>query len=436
MHIVSLLNITRYTTQVNRCGINALMDTVRAASHNINNLYNLTTSLATSINFHQLILHIRSVFANLHDSLNYIQMVSTHTMVYINAATSGTLSPHVLPVVDLQRMQQHMANTLQPTLHLPISPEDILHFYRYLNTHVLIENKQFLLLVDMPIQDRSRQITIHQILTLDIPQGNYSAHYDVNTKYLGITKDATMAVELSTTQFQACQEANGQFCSITTPFQPLANPPSCIAALYAKNTVDITSKCSLQIQKASITNLPTQIAPDVWILTTPIAAPVNTMTLICPKKAMETIPIQKPVHILKLPMACSATLPNFHLPPRYETPTLDVNISLNMVNLHMINISAQDFYIWKHLGSPRSEMQQQHLTTIPSIPVHKIYQHLLNNTLPIILFDKKSMEHTGSIWTLFSHQGIYVSAIGTLIPAGLGLFCCYFFWYQPVRLAC
>ena len=267
-------------------------------------------------------------------------------------------------------------------------------------------------------------------------QGNYSACYDVDTKYLGNTKGATMAVELSTTQFQACQEANGQFCSITTPFQPLANPPSCIAALYAKSTVDITSKCSLQICKASVTNLPTQIAPDVWILTMPIAAPANTMTLICPERAMETIPIQKPIHILKVPMACSATSPNFYLPPRYETLTLDVNISLNMANLHMINILAQDFCIWKHLGSNRSDMQLQHIITIPSIPVHKIYQHLHNNTLSIIPFDKESTENTSSIWTLFSHQGIYISAIGSLIPVGLGLFCCYFFWCQLARLAC
>ena len=232
----------------------------------------------------------------------------------------------------------------------------------------------------------------------------------------------------STTQFQAYQEANGQFCSITTPFQPLANPPSCIAALYAKSTADITSKCSLQICKASVTNLPTQIAPDVWILTTPTAAPANTMTLTCPKKAMETIPIQKPIHILKLSMACSATSPDFYLPPRYETPTLDVNITLNMANLHMINMSVQDFHIWKHLGSNRSDMQLQHLTTIPSIPVHKIYQHLINNTLPIIPFGKEPMDNTGSIWTLFSHLGIYISAIGLLIPVGLGLFCCHFFW--------
>ena len=72
VHIVSILNITRHATQINRCGINALMDVVRATSHDINNLYNVTTSLATSINFHQLILYIRSVFANLCDSLNYI----------------------------------------------------------------------------------------------------------------------------------------------------------------------------------------------------------------------------------------------------------------------------------------------------------------------------------------------------------------------------
>ena len=81
-----------------------------------------------------------SVFANLQDSLHYLQTVSTHTIEYIDAATSGILSPHVLPVTDLQKMLQHIADTLPPTLHLPISPEDTLHFYRYLCTHVLIEN--------------------------------------------------------------------------------------------------------------------------------------------------------------------------------------------------------------------------------------------------------------------------------------------------------
>ena len=138
---------------------------------------------------------------------------------------------------------------------------------------------------------------------------------------------------------------------------------------------------------------------------------------------METIIIQKPIHILKLPTACSATSSDFYLPPRYETPTLDVNIALSMANIHMIIISAQDFCIWQHLGNSRSDVQLQHLTTIPSIPVHIIYQHLLNNTLPIMPFDmdEESTEHTDSIWTLFLHPGIHVTAIGLLISAWIRL---------------
>ena len=138
-----------------------------------------------------------------------------------------------------------------------------------------------------------------------------------------------------------------------------------------RGTADITSKCSLQIQKALDTNLPTQIAPDVWILTPPLAAPANTMTLICAEKPIETIIIQKPVHILKLPMACGATSSNFYLPPIYKTLTLDVSISLTLANLQMINILAQDFHIWQHLGNNRSDVQLQHLTTIPSIQYTK-----------------------------------------------------------------
>ena len=59
VHVISILNFTRYATHVSRHSINILMDVAEATSHDINNLYNLTMSLATSISFHQLILHIR-----------------------------------------------------------------------------------------------------------------------------------------------------------------------------------------------------------------------------------------------------------------------------------------------------------------------------------------------------------------------------------------
>ena len=435
VHIISILNVTRYATQVNRHSINNLIDAVHTATQDINNLYNVTTSLASSITFNQMILHIRSVFANLHDSMHYLHTLSTHTMDYINAATSGILSPHVLPVADLQTMLQHIVDTFPPTLHLPISSVDTLHFYRYLCTHVLIEEKQFLLLIDIPIQDRAHQITIHQVFNLDIPHGNYSAHYNINTRYFGVTKDATMGLELSTTQFEVCQQANGQFCYISSPFQPLANPPTCITALYAKKEASIKSKCSLQLCKTTTTSLPTQITPNVWILTTPTSAPTDAISLIFPEKPMETIPIRQPLHILKLPTACSATSAHFFLPPRYETPVLNVNLSLDMANLQVVNITTLHFCIWQHMGRNHSETQLQHLVTLPSIPIHKVYQHLLNSSLHLTPFAMKPSEDTDTLWNLFTHPGIYVSALGSLILVGIGLFCCYFFWCQPARLA-
>ena len=65
VHIISILNVTRYAAQINRHSINILMDKMDETSQDVNNLYNLTISLATILSYHQIILYIRSVLANL-----------------------------------------------------------------------------------------------------------------------------------------------------------------------------------------------------------------------------------------------------------------------------------------------------------------------------------------------------------------------------------
>ena len=96
----------------------------------------------------------------------------------------------------------------------------------------------------------------------------------------------------------------------------------------------------------------------------------------------------------------------------------------------MVNISSLDFHIWQYLEDHRNETQLWHLATIPLIPVNKIYQHIISGTQHITPFNAadESTGDTDLIWTLFLHTRIYVMAIGSLIPAGLGVFCCYFFW--------
>ena len=104
-------------------------------------------------------------------------------------------------------------------------------------------------------------------------------------------------------------------------------------------------------------SIPSQLTLSVWVLTTPPSATTTAITLICPGETLKFVTIQKPIHILQLPPACSATMPNFHLPPHYKNSALEVNISLDMANLNMINISSLDFHIWQHLEKHQNESQ-------------------------------------------------------------------------------
>ena len=90
------------------------------------------------------------------------------------------------------------------------------------------------------------------------------------------------------------------------------------------------------------------------ILTSAPSTVTTTITLICPGETTKFITVKKPIHILCLPPACSTTSSHFHLPP-YELPELAVNISLDMANFNMVNISSLDFCIWQHLKDHRNE---------------------------------------------------------------------------------
>ena len=123
---------------MNRQHINIVMNRVEWTHQDITTLYNIAYSLYSSLSYQQIILHIHSILANLRDSLYYMREVAIHTIDNVDAATTGILSPHVLPIEDLRKMLLYIEETLPSTMHLPVSSEDALHIYRYLCTHILI----------------------------------------------------------------------------------------------------------------------------------------------------------------------------------------------------------------------------------------------------------------------------------------------------------
>ena len=150
----------------------------------------------------------------------------------------------------------------------------------------------------------------------------------------------------------------------------------CVSALYAKNSAHISSHCSIQMGKPAEVAMPIQITLNVWIITTSPSTPQYTLTQICPGTPTRLISIRIPIHTLELPATCSITSPYFYLPLAYHNLHWAMNVSLFSANLHMINILSLDFHVQHHLEDHHNDIELQHLTTIPSIPVSKLYLHL------------------------------------------------------------
>ena len=169
----------------------------------------------------------------------------------------------------------------------------------------------------------------------------------------------------------------------------------------------------LQIRNTNSATIPTLIAPNVCILTSAPTAVMTGITIIYPDEAPRFIKTQTHIHILCLPPACSATSQHFHLTPCHETHQLNINISLNTVNLNVMNVLSPEFRIWQHLEDHWKRTQLHHLINIPSLPIDQLYKHMVSSNRPITPFSStdESIDDTASLWTLFYHTRIYVTQL-------------------------
>ena len=282
---------------------------------------------------------------------------------------------------DLQKMLYQIESELPPNMHLPIPSSDPLHFYRYLWSHVLVEESQFLLLIDVPIQDRAQQIQIYKIINLPVPVGNYSMRYTMDNKYLGVTYDRTKAMDIPEDQFKLCKEANGQFCPLMTPLQPLTNPPSSVAALYTKNSREIDRLCELSTKTQPEHYLPIPLTSNVWAIISSPFKQQPPVTVICPTKPSVSVQISPPIHVLRLEPACSATSQHFHLPPKYEDTHEMMNLSIYNANLDIINISSALFRIAQHILPVQQQDTLEKLAALPPVPIKSITKELMGEVL-------------------------------------------------------
>ena len=93
VRVTSILNITQYVTQVNGQKLNEVMDALQKVNEDVNILFNITDVLTLCLIYYQIYTNACTILAYLRDCLTYMRQITTHTMDYIDAAMTNTLSP-------------------------------------------------------------------------------------------------------------------------------------------------------------------------------------------------------------------------------------------------------------------------------------------------------------------------------------------------------
>ena len=106
-----------------------------------------------------------------------------------------------------------------------------------------------------------------------------------------------------------------------------------------------------------------------------------------------------------------------------------------MANLQAVNITTLHFCIWQHMGSNHSETQ---LPTPCDHTINTSTQSLSTPPKQLLMTDTFQYEairrYKYSMELVHPPRNICFS-FGITYTSRIGLFCCYFFWCQPARLA-
>ena len=69
VHVISILNVTRYATQENKQNLNEIIDALQRSNEDLNKLNNITEVLTQHIRYQQMYIYMCTILAYLRDSL-------------------------------------------------------------------------------------------------------------------------------------------------------------------------------------------------------------------------------------------------------------------------------------------------------------------------------------------------------------------------------
>ena len=277
-----------------------------------------------------------------------------HIYQVMSAMATGRVSPTVISPVALREVLQNVVTRLasERSLRLPVNPNyNIWAYYRSMRMQAVVRRSRLMMVLDVPLADAKLELDvfrIHNLPSLHV-QLNISFTYQLEGKYLAVSKDQKYLAIPTEAEVLMCLTAGGTRCTINSALYPTKDNRFCAYALYRRDLKTIKTKCLVKTAKQE-SNLAYDLGGDMWAVS---AIERDQLRIRCLGKTYLK-DVYPPITFIKLPDGCEATGTHLYIPARST-----VNIKSKEPNRDNFFIGFNQQYqkeemydMWTKIGVP------------------------------------------------------------------------------------
>ena len=319
-HIVgdslTLMNKTEMQVKENHDTIQRLSNVSKLVNNELKQLYGvLQNYVVPEITYLQFVARVHDMFHLVNKALDKMQWSMKNLQDQLSQSAHGFLSMQLLKPSDITSVMRQIQNKLPQEMSLPFSLNDrsLLLYYKHLHPLVVSDKNRFHVIVALPIIPNKAKYDIFQAIQVPVPHPNMSlsASYKLESDFLAISSDQTRYTYLTSQEVMMCDQ--GPMCHMKTPIFKLSTYPSCVLALYLKDSNKIKTTCQSSFTHSVQVPVVKPLFAGHWLLST--SKPFE-LFLSCDQKSprMTKSNIDIGVKVITLSTRCAGYSSYFELP--------------------------------------------------------------------------------------------------------------------------
>ena len=318
------LNITYGYVSENRMAINLLQVHLAMINHTL-------IQTMTEVKFIKYTIAVltdaRSALSRLGIGLTALQHNVEGIYEYMRVLATYQVNSVILPPDALRRMLDRIKEDMKrnPRLQLPEDPDkNIWTYYSIMRITPIVMENFLLVVLTVPLIDTSLQMNIYRVHNLPTlhPELKVQFTYQLEGKYLAISKDGIYAALPEDKDIQICQATDGYLCMMNQALYPIEKIEWCIYALFERNQTRIGKYCIIS-SKVRHANLAQSLDGYMWAISPLVEEKIQVRCLT--ETHIEVV--RPPLTMLYVGNGCEAYSTNIFIPAKSELTSQDPQLT-------------------------------------------------------------------------------------------------------------